>query len=245
MNIYIKHSAKILLCTLLVNMAHAQTKEVAAETKLPSEWIAGANISEHSIEKYGVESYFVALPISDDIFSRIDGLSYKENCTVPLDELRYIRLLHYNANGQITMGEMICNKKIREDILYIFRGLFDAKYPIERIRLVDEYEANDTLSMINNNTSAFNFRFISGTNRLSKHSLGLAVDINPLYNPYVKKSDNSVIVEPAEGQEYADRDREFQYKIDTNDLCYKLFTERGFIWGGNWHSVKDYQHFEK
>ena len=74
--------------------------------------------------------------------------------------------------------------------------------------------------------------------------MGLAVDINTLYNPYVKITDDKRIVEPATAEAYVDRTKNFPHKIDTDDLCYKLFTAHGFVWGGNWKSVKDYQHFE-
>ncbi|MFI3286651.1 MAG: M15 family metallopeptidase [Rikenellaceae bacterium] len=188
---------------------------------------------------------FSSEEISKMIFNRINGLSYKDNCTVPLAELRYLRILHYDAHGEIAEGEIICNRKISEDLLYIFKELFDAKYRIESVRLIDEYEADDNLSMINNNSSSFNFRYIAGTTNLSKHSIGMAIDINPLYNPYVKESGDRLIVEPTESKEYVDRSGDFTYKIDTSDLCYKLFRKRGFEWGGEWLTVKDYQHFEK
>ena len=122
--------------------------------------------------------------------------------------------------------------------------LYEAGYPIEKIRLVDEYNANDETSMRDNNSSSFNFRFISHTTKVSKHGRGLAVDINTLYNPYVKEVNGKLNIEPATAGEYTDRTKEFPYKIDTEDLCYKLFTEHGFEWGGNWKTVKDYQHFE-
>lgn len=83
------------------------------------------------------------------------------------------------------------NKAIAEDVLAIFRQLYEAEYPIEKVRLVDEYDADDEASMSDNNSSAFNFRFISHTTKISKHGLGMAVDINTLYNPYVKPSTES------------------------------------------------------
>ena len=95
--------------------------------------------------------------------------------------------------------------------------------------------------MAADNTSCFNYRPKTGMRELSKHALGLAVDINPLENPYVRSSR----VCPAAGATYADRTKDFPHKIDRNDLCYKLFRERGFTWGGAWRSVQDYQHFEK
>jgi len=82
--------------------------------------------------------------------------------------------------------------------------------------------------------------------KLSNHSKGLAIDINPLYNPYVKTNKNGkIIISPEKGKKYADRKQSFPYKIDKNDLCYKEFIKHGFIWGGAWKSLKDYQHFEK
>ena len=78
----------------------------------------------------------------------------------------------------------------------------------------------------------------------SKHGLGFAVDINTLYNPYTKEVNGKRILEPATAGEYVDRNKDFPYKIDHSDLCYKLFTEHGFEWGGDWKSAKDYQHFE-
>ena len=112
--------------------------------------------------------------------------------------------------------------------------------------LIDNYNAQDDPSMEANNSSCFNFRFIAGTTTLSNHSMGMAIDINPLYNPYVKQRTNGTLyVSPGSGRPYADRNRQCDYKIDHNDLCYKLFKQHGFTWGGDWTSLKDYQHFEK
>lgn len=233
----------IVICVLQL-LIYAQ-RASSDEEKTLSEWRAGVSISEQSVKNYGEEYCFKAYPIDSAIFQRIKGLSYKDNCPIPLSDLRYLCLLHYNAEGQITLGEIVCNKLISEDLISIFKSLYIAKYKIESIILVDEYGADDNLSMINNNSSAFNFRYISGTTKLSKHSLGLAIDINPLYNPYVRERDGVVHIKPVESAKYVDRYRDFSYKIDTTDLCYKLFTSHGFKWGGSWGNMKDYQHFEK
>ena len=182
--------------------------------------------------------------ITDEIFERIRGKSFKEDCTLPREDLRYLHVLHVDLNGETQEGEMIVNYHIAEDVLDILRQLYEAGYPIEKIRLVDEYDADDELSMEDNNSSAFNFRFISHTTRVSKHGLGLAVDINTLYNPYTKIVDGVRIVEPITGEPYLDREADFPCKIDHDDLCYRLFTEHGFEWGGDWEDRKDYQHFE-
>ncbi len=187
---------------------------------------------------------FFAKRIDEEIFQRIKGLSYREDCTVPVDELRYIHVLHRDLNGEIRQGELISSVYIVRDLLEIFRQLYEAEYPIEKIRLADEYGADDEASMTDNNSSCFNFRFISHTRQVSKHGLGLAVDINPLYNPYVKQVEGRLSVEPAAGTPYLDRSREFPCKITEEDLCCRLFLRHGFEWGGSWEDRKDYQHFE-
>lgn len=187
---------------------------------------------------------FSILPVDTDIFNRVQGKSYRSDCTVPVDDLRYLTLLHKDAEGSTLQGEMICHASIAKSLLDIFQALYRESYPVERVRLVDDYDADDEASMEDNNSSCFNFRFISHTRRVSKHGLGLAVDINPRYNPYWKKMDGKEIIEPASARPYLDRTLDFPYKIERNDLCCRLFAAHGFQWGGDWEDRKDYQHFE-
>lgn len=188
--------------------------------------------------------YAVEFTEESEIFTRIKGKSYKDNCTVPLSDLRYLHVLHVGFDGKTHDGEIICNKYIADDLLEIFEELYEAKYPIEKIKLVDEYDADDEASMADNNSSSFNFRYISYTTKISKHGYGLAMDINTLYNPYVKTVNGKLSIEPANAADYVDRSKDFDYKIDEDDLAYKLFIAHGFEWGGSWKSSKDYQHFE-
>ena len=189
---------------------------------------------------------FRADTLTDTVFRRMQGHSYPEGCTVARNELRYLRVLHYDAEGRVHEGEMVCNRRIADDLLDIFRRLYEAHYPIERMRLIDDYDADDEQSMQANNTSCFCYRAVAGGKGLSKHAQGMAVDINTLYNPYVKvRKDGTTIIQPKTGKPYADRRRKFRYKIEKGDLCYRLFIEHGFKWGGSWVSLKDYQHFEK
>lgn len=211
-----------------------------------STWKAGTKVTLAEIEKYGVEKCFVATKIDDNILRRIQGKSYKKGCPIPLTDLRYLKVLHYTQDGEILLGEMICHKDISADLIDIFRRLYAARYPIARMVLIDEYGADDEQSMTANNTTCFNYRTVANSRTLSNHSKGRAVDINPLYNPHVKKLRNGTIhTSPVAGKPYADRTRTFDYKIDTQDLCYKAFTQHGFRWGGHWKHSKDYQHFEK
>jgi len=221
-------------------------REETQDVTVLQTWKAGEQVSLSQVRQYGVDRCFVAEEINDDIFARMWKKSFKEGCTVPRTDLRYVKALHYTLDGNVQVGEMVCNKAIAQDLVEIFRALYDAKYPIGRMVLVDDYDALDKPSMEANNSSSFNFRFITGTAKLSNHSRGLAVDINTLYNPYVKvRADGTVYVEPTTGRPYIDRTKSFDYKIDHGDLCYKLFKEHGFEWGGDWQGVKDYQHFEK
>jgi len=190
-------------------------------------------------------------PLSDALMAAMEGISYpafdslEEEPAVAYEDLRYVHLLHYDFHGNVAEGELICNASVAQDFVEIFHTLYQNMYRIEKILLIDVYGGDDTASMEDNNTSCFNYRTVEGSTSLSKHALGLAIDINPFYNPYVTYPEGQVRISPRGSEIYADRSREFPYKIDENDLCYKLFTERGFLWGGNWNSMKDYQHFQK
>lgn len=217
----------------------------AKEKEIP--WQAGKTLSESVVQQIGIDKCFSSEVIPDGVFARMQGKTWKEGTPLKREDYRYLRVLHHNAAGEIQMGEMICNKSIADKLVKIFRQLYDAQYKIERMVLIDNYDADDERSMTANNTSCFNYRVVKGSTTLSKHAKGLAVDINPLYNPYVKKGKRRTLIQPVAGRKYAfnrDRRRDISYKIDHNDLAYKLFTAQGFRWGGDWVSLKDYQHFE-
>ena len=206
----------------------------------------GTILSVTDLESAELSDFFTSAPIDSAVFARIDGLSYKEGCPVSVEDLRYLRILHKDLEGRTLIGEMIANQSIADDLLEIFRALYDAGYPIERMRLIDDYGADDETSMQANNSSCFNFRKKAHINSISKHAYGEAVDINPLYNPYYRvTSAGARIIEPASGEPYVDRAADFPYKIERGDLCHRLFLEHGFHWGGSWTRSKDYQHFER
>ena len=208
------------------------------------------NSSAHPERITYAEGFFYE-PITPEIEARIRGISYPEDDTdieVSLSDLSYVSVLYNDFEGNVAQGELICNNSIALDLVEIFEELYRNGYQFERIELIDEYGGDDTLSMEHNNTSCFNYRIVDGSNHLSKHAYGLAIDINPFYNPYVvfnKDGSGETYISPKGSEIYADRSKDFPYKIDENDLCYKLFIEHGFTWGGNWNSSKDYQHFQK
>ncbi len=207
-------------------------------SEIPSENVSGTEDEDE------VSHTFYAEEISDEIFARMEGKSYPADCRVAREDLMYLHLLYKDINGDTHVGEMVCNRTIADRLVEIFRSLYEADYPIEHMSLIDDYDGDDDASMSANNTSCFNYRVVKGTDKISKHGYGLAVDINPRYNPYIHTLSGKTVVEPENGLPYADRTGEFDYKIDEDDLAYKLFTEHGFTWGGSWKSVKDYQHFQ-
>ena len=208
------------------------TEEPIAEEQTVEEQTAEEQISEGSVIS-GREGFSVR-EISDDLFDRMKtGNTYKEDCIVPREDLRYLLVLHKDKDGNTHQGEMVVHKLIAEDVMEIFEKLYDAGYPIERMVLPDNYLADDELMMRDNNSSCFNFRLISHTNIVSKHGLGMAVDINALYNPYHKIVTNgdgtrTEVIEPATGRPYLDRTKDFDYKIEKGDFPDRV----------------DYQHFE-
>lgn len=219
-----------------------------AESRLLAQWQAGASVSADVLKSLGdgVSQCFKAEEISDSVFRRMQGKSYPQGCTVPRSELRYLKVLHWDIDGKVYQGEMVCNRLIADDLIAIFRQLYEAHYPIHRMVLIDDYDADDETSMQANNSTCFCYRKVAGSTKLSKHAQGLAVDINPLYNPCEKRrADGSRHVQPSTAAGYCDRSKSFPYKIDRQDLCYRLFIAHGFRWGGAWKSVKDYQHFER
>ena len=209
-------------------------------------WKAGNAIGCELLPPYA-ELAFTALPVEGEVLERIRGVSYKPGSSLPATELRYLRIPHYpDIHGDIVLGEMICNASISDDLLAIFRTLFEHHYPIARMQLIDDFGGDDNASMLANNTSCFNDRPKSWSRtEKSRHALGLAVDINPFYNPLVRVRGGVVHVSPPESRAFADRTQVFDYKISKTDLCYREFVARGFRWGGSWASSQDYQHFEK
>lgn len=180
--------------------------------------------------------------LSDEIMEKITGVSWKENAPVKFDELSYINVTYWGFDDTEYVGKMIVHKKLAKEITEIFKELYEEKFPIDKIRLIDEYDANDQLSMADNNTSAFCSREVTGKKGVfSNHSYGIAIDINPIQNPYVKGD----IVMPEEGNNYLDRSNVRKGMIIKGDVCYNAFKSRGWIWGGEWSGLKDYQHFEK
>ena len=201
------------------------------------------NEEELPADTYVYQDYFFYHSLTDEMREYITGCSYPAEGAreISLDGLAYVSVLHMDFDGYVHRGELICNKAIAKDLVEIFYELFQNRYPIQRMILIDEYGGNDEYSMEDNNTTCFNYRMTVDTGSLSQHALGRAVDLNPLYNPYMYKGS----VEPVGSEPYTDRTLNEPYLIKDDGIVVKLFKEHGFEWGGDWKTMKDYQHFQK
>jgi len=169
------------------------------------------------------------------------GVSWRRGCPVPISDLRRVELTHWGFDRSRHRGELIVHKDVAGRVVTIFHTLYSARYPVRKMHRVDRFRADDDASMAADNTSAFNCRPITGsTTGFSVHSYGRAIDLNPLENPYVK---GKTVLPPA-GKAFTNRARARPGMIRPGDRVAKAFTKHGFTWGGNWKSLKDYQHFE-
>ena len=181
-----------------------------------------------------------AEPIGPQLRQRMTGVSWHRGCPVGLSRLRLLRVTHWGFDGEVHRGRLVVHRDSAQSMLRVMRELHRLHFPIRRMRLVDAYGADDHRSMDADNTSAFNCRFVAGTNRWSEHAYGQAIDVNPIENPYVTGDGH---VSPPAGARYADRSRRAKGLIHRNGPVVTAFEENGWGWGGNWSWPKDYQHF--
>lgn len=166
--------------------------------------------------------------------------SWRRGCPVGPVELRLLRADYWGFDKRVHQGELIVHRDHARRILVVLGKLFKARYPIQRLKLVDAYRADDDRSMAANNTSGFNCRRVSGSSSWSEHALGRAIDLNPLRNPYVTRGAR---VSPPAGRPYANRARRAAGMIHANDVVVRAFAAAGWRWGGYWSGSRDYQHF--
>jgi len=164
--------------------------------------------------------------------------SWRPGCPVPLEDLRYVTVAHHTPDGDVATGELVVHADVADGLVDVFRTLFEVGYPVESMRLVDDFGADDDASMAANNTSAFSCRAVTGGSGWSEHSYGRALDLNPVQNPYVR---GSAVLPPA-GVAYLDRPDE-PGVIRAGDAVVEAFATAGWSWGGYWSRPTDYQHF--
>jgi hypothetical protein len=158
---------------------------------------------------------------------------------VGLGELRLLRLSYWGFDHAVHQGELIVNASAAANVTRAFAMLFAARFPVRQMRVVDDFGGDDERSMLADNTSAFNCRLVPGTSTWAQHAYGLAVDINPFENPEVSGGQ----VDPPAAAAWADRSRYSPAMIKRGDAAWHAFDAIGWTWGGDWRSLKDYQHF--
>jgi hypothetical protein len=166
--------------------------------------------------------------------------SWRPGCPVPLSGLRLIDMTYWGFDKKPHHGQLVVNAKVAGDIVKVFKKLYDARYPIRRMDLVDKYKGSDFDSIEAGNTSAFNCRNATGSSSWSQHAYGLAVDVNTCENPYVSASG---AVAHKHCVKFRDRSRRDPGMIHKGDKVYRAFASIGWGWGGLWHGARDYQHF--
>jgi hypothetical protein len=177
-------------------------------------------------------------PIPEDVLMRS---SWREDCPVGVDDLVYLTVTHYGFDGEFHTGEMIVNAAVGQDIVGVFRELHAARFPIEQMRVItaEEIDAHPTGDW--NDTTSFVCRPAVGSGRWSQHAYGLAIDINPFHNPYLKGD----LVLPELASAYLDRSEVRPGMIISRDVVDQAFASIGWTWGGRWNSLKDWMHFSR
>ncbi|MEP6862743.1 MAG: M15 family metallopeptidase [Deltaproteobacteria bacterium] len=177
--------------------------------------------------------------IGDAVRARITNVSWHdEPCCPRFEELAYLRLAHVTFDGGVAVGELLVAAAIAARTVELFRRLYTLGFPIRQMRLIDELAADDERSMSADNTSAFNFRMVAGTQILSQHARGLAIDINPVENPWRKP--NRLL--PPEGAAFADRSVIRPGMFVRPGPVVAAIDELGFEWGGDWNHAWDDHH---
>ena len=168
---------------------------------------------------------------------------WQSDCPVSIKQLRLVEISHLNFEGNTQSGEIIVLDKLAPSVLKIFQELMIIKFPIHSAYLIDKYDGDDEKSMVANNSSSFNFRKIAGSTKLSMHAYGLAIDINPVQNPYIEiKNDGFAQVHPKSGIDFLNRSNLRPGMVES---IVPIFKKYGFSeWGGNWNKPIDYHHFQ-
>jgi hypothetical protein len=186
-------------------------------------------------------------PAGDEFELRIEPLSgdplarstWNDSCPVTVSELRYVTATFWGFDDRPHQGELVLRQDVAEEIGAVFRSLYEARFPIEEMRVVTRADIDGPPTGDGNNTASFACREVVGGTHFSEHAYGLAIDVNPFQNPYVK----GALVLPELAEAYTDRSYQRPGMIFEGDVVVEAFDTAGWGWGGRWQSLKDYQHF--
>lgn len=177
-------------------------------------------------------------PVPDPVVARS---TWRPECPVALDELRYVTVTFWGFDDRPHTGEVIVHRRVAEDVAAVFERLFRARFPIEELRVVRSAELDAPPTGDGNNSTGFVCREITGGQAWSQHARGLAVDINPFHNPY-RRGD---LVVPELASAYLDREHHRPGMIQRGDVVTEAFADIGWGWGGDWQSLADWMHFSE
>jgi hypothetical protein len=188
-------------------------------------------------------------PIRGPLLREMRGTTWKPGCPVPLADLRLLRFNYWGFDGRVKRGPMVVHRDVAADVLWVFGRLFEARFPIKRVALTKEFvpeEFEPRISSRRSVTASFNCRPVvtplGPGEDFSQHSYGLAIDINPVQNPFVTADG---FVRNRMARPYLDRDRRLPGMIHQNDVVVRSFDAIGWSWGGRWSGGKDYMHFSR
>ncbi len=156
------------------------------------------------------------------------------------EKLSLVNIVYVGFDNRMHSGQLVCNKAVANDVKEIFTELLQLRFPVYQCKPISDFGFTDIRSMQANNTSCFDYRQKTGSRSLSKHSYGLAIDINPIENPYKKGEE----ILPYNNNESIVTGR-LRVTEETGRKVINIFSKHGWVWGGSWHSLKDYMHFEK
>jgi len=179
-------------------------------------------------------------PLGPALSAQMTGVSWHRGCPVPLSGLRLLTLSYRGFDGRSHTGRLVVNRSVAGQVVTAFQKLYRAGFPIRRMQLVDAYGGSDFRSIEADNTSAFNCRNATGSSNWSNHAYGLAIDIDPIENPYVSASGG---VAHVASRPFVNRSRIRPGMAYPGGVLVNAFRSIGWGWGGSWSGTRDYQHF--
>jgi hypothetical protein len=227
------------LAASLLLAACSSEPEDAATTPVPAVR-SSSSLVDSTTATTPLPVFTSAIRLIDESTQERMASSWRSGCPVPLQDLRLVNVSHWGFDGAARTGEIVIHADFATEAVSAFDALFMARFPVEQMRLVDDFGGDDDRSMAANNTSGFNCRAATGSDGWSEHAYGRAIDINPIQNPFVTAS-GSVL--PPAGEAHLDRDAAEPGLITRDGPVVAAFAAVGWRWGGDWVSGQDYQHF--
>jgi hypothetical protein len=220
---------------------------VASPSPSASSATGATGAVEHPTERSGFKGKIDALPAG--LAAQMRGTTWKSGCPVPLDDLRILHFNYWGFDHTLRRGPMVVNASVAEDVLWVFKRLYEAEFPIKKVALATEFKPerfaqHRRITSHRSVTASFNCRpvvtALGPGSDFSQHAYGLAIDLNPVQNPYVTAGG---FVRNRAAEPYLDRARHLEGMIHEGDVVFRSFAAIGWEWGGNWSGDKDYMHF--